>query len=816
MKKLFRSLIAVAAAAAAMTSCAKEMQENFSNTQQINVNFVAQDADTKTEFGTPEDGKVPVIWKEGDKVGLNVNLNGDMKVYAVDAVPTDGGKKAQFKYEGTLPAALTAPYTFYVISPNSGYVSSSTKNGYFQFLVPSKQTPTETSVDPAAQLLFAVSNNYEGIPTDVVNLQFEHLVAYGNLSVKNLDTEGKKVTGIDLIFETNVIGRYYIYPAKTGDERIEEVAGDKVVSLVTERLENNIFSVMPGDVSGKTLTVIVKVEGGAYKKQITIPADKAFKAGVISKFGVDLTGAEYEKEKTYSLVTDVATLKAGDQVIIGSSASLDTYGFVAMSTSQQQYNIAAVNVDNILKEKKLIAPGANIDVFTLEEGKAAGHFYLKSTNGKYLLRNPDSERAKNKNDLIARLKTDADYDDGCANWAFTLVNADTGELTIIANTNISSRKYIKANPNSGTLIFSCYSQASSMVAPCLYKLEDTPEPPKELKIAEVKVLTTGDAAWSSGFTTSQDFRNVAMDDDYIYLAEFNGTKKVWALKKDDFTATPVSNGTIASASSYGIYTACPRIMKNTNASINGGKDVLLVSNLGSGGDYRLYVYDKGIASDPSVITLSGSGRLGDTFTTYGTFDKGILFYAKNGGNGVVTFQMNGVVTGTRYLVNRLALTTDAACAYHPFPEDFTKGILAKRKEARGQSVVVNATETQIWNTWDTAFEATATLLEYVEGRNGFVCGYNFMEFNGKRYVIYGKRESAKEGRVYILEGETTDSWVSILNTADVKFRKDFSCTSGNGSTHSGMDVTARIIGDELYIAAVYQNVGLGVWKMYLE
>ena len=819
MKKLFRTMIAVAVAAAAMTSCAKEMQEIV---QENGVPFqvTMQGPDTKAIFGTAESSKYPVLWQEGDEVKvMALKTPGSKTDVAVvegkkyKVTVANEGKSASFTAE--CPAAATAPYQFFVLSPNSAFVScgdDATNKDYIQYTVPASQTPTATSVDPAAIITLGVSTQSADIP-GAINLTFKHLTAYGLLTLNNLTTGGKAVKSISLTFDESlgISGRWMYHPS-TDATNVNNKGN--VITVNTDKTENVYFSCAPVDISGTKITVTVAVEGSNLIKEITVPADKAFKAGTVSKFAIDMTGATEEAAKVFApvAVSDLSTLKAGDQLIIASVGEIGTMGRVACSTTQATANRTGISVSSLINEEgKLVNPTSGIQIVTLKAGTIEGCFLLEVGEGQYLY----CPGVTKKNHL--KTTTDLVTDNDAANWK---IYAD-GEKTRIASQVKSdwagdakpNRIYIEFNKDDGK----CSSYPiDSQSAACLFRLEDTPEPPKELKIAEVKVLTTGDAAWSSGFTTSQDFRNVAMDDDYIYLAEFNGTKKVWALKKDDFTATPVSNGTIASASSYDIYTACPRIMKNTNASINGGKDVLLVSNLGSGGDYRLYVYDNGIASDPSVITLSGSGRLGDTFTTYGTFEKGILFYAKNGGNGVVTFQMNGVVTGTRYLVNRLALTTDAACAYHPFPEDFTKGILAKRAEARGQSVVVNATETQIWNTWDTAFEATATNLEFAEGRNGYVCGYNFMEFNGKRYVIYGKRQSAKEGRVYILEGETTDSWVSILNTADVKFRRDFSCTSGNGSTHSGMDVTARIIGDELYIAAVYQNVGLGVWKMYLE
>ena len=66
----------------------------------------------------------------------------------------------------------------------------------------------------------------------------------------------------------------------------------------------------------------------------------------------------------------------------------------------------------------------------------------------------------------------------------------------------------------------------------------------------------------------------------------------------------------------------------------------------------------------------------------------------------------------------------------------------------------------------------------------------------------------------MLEGALTDSWETIINTASVKFRRDLMVTSGTlQSGSSSMDVTARVIGDDLYIAAQKQNVACGVYRL---
>ena len=67
MKKLFRTVLAVAVAAAAMTSCAKEMQEAAEGTG-VTFGVTMQGPETKAVFGTPSGTTYPVLWQEGDEV----------------------------------------------------------------------------------------------------------------------------------------------------------------------------------------------------------------------------------------------------------------------------------------------------------------------------------------------------------------------------------------------------------------------------------------------------------------------------------------------------------------------------------------------------------------------------------------------------------------------------------------------------------------------------------------------------------------------------------------------------------------------------
>ena len=351
--------------------------------------------------------------------------------------------------------------------------------------------------------------------------------------------------------------------------------------------------------------------------------------------------------------------------------------------------------------------------------------------------------------------------------------------------------------------------------------------PKSLTIETAWALFSTEAgAWNEGFGgKANSDRNIAMDDDYVYVAETPvesgvDSKKLWAISIADHKDVKLVNtdGVSGGAKSLG----CPRVIKNTDSGINGGKDILVCTNLTRGGDPTLYMWDNGIDNAPKAVTLKTwtSDWYGDVFTVYGTLQEGYLFFDKtNGeGNGIVTFNLKGLPGEYLSLVKRIKFNEAlgshvGACAYYPFPGNPYAGVYSPGRgtEKRGQIASFTG---ELHTDANAAYLPTLSPMDYAEGRNGFILGYNFIEWKDKRYVIYGKQPDAKQGFVYVLEGALTDSWESIINTAEVKFRRDLMVTSGSlQSGSSGMDVTARVIGGDLYIAAQKQNVACGLYRL---
>lgn len=333
--------------------------------------------------------------------------------------------------------------------------------------------------------------------------------------------------------------------------------------------------------------------------------------------------------------------------------------------------------------------------------------------------------------------------------------------------------------------------------------------------------STTDAFWSSyidGFTAGAE-RNVTLDDEYIYIAETNQSKNLWAISlTDPSTYKKLPVGTVLEEGTF--YVSCPRIIKNTDSALNDGKDLLVVSNMHTGGDPKLYVYDKGISEDPSVINLTtwASRRLGDTFTWWGTWQEGMLLFKDfNSAQGTVTFKTTGGIPGTMYLKGRIAAPpVTGAGAYFPFPDDIRKGVSSTRG---GELAWLTSTEKDLLNL-DGADNAP-TLVEL----SGYFTdtAFRFFTLADKRYVAYTRQVSASDGRLFILEGEATQSWEDIILERNVVYHAAIQndsemdgideTPSPMASTHSGMDLDVRVKGNDAWIAVVKQNVGLSLFKL---
>ena len=156
----------------------------------------------------------------------------------------------------------------------------------------------------------------------------------------------------------------------------------------------------------------------------------------------------------YELVTDAATLKAGDELLI---AYVDADGATVMSTEQKTNNRGAVEAT--VNADGTVTPNSDAQVVTLEGETNAWYF---NVGDGYLY-----AAGNDKN----YLKTEVEADDN-AKAKITIAKDETTEAVeaTIQFQGSNTRNLMRFNPNNGSPIFACYSSTSGTGSlPQLYR-----------------------------------------------------------------------------------------------------------------------------------------------------------------------------------------------------------------------------------------------------------------------------------------------------------------------------------------------------------
>ena len=340
------------------------------------------------------------------------------------------------------------------------------------------------------------------------------------------------------------------------------------------------------------------------------------------------------------------------------------------------------------------------------------------------------------------------------------------------------------------------------------------------------LYSTPDASWNEYYGGKPDSdRNVAMDDEYIYVAETRtDAAKLWAISIADPTNVKAVNVEGVDGGFWKL--ACPRVINDAS-----GNGYLLCSNMNStgetGADPKLYVWWDGIDSAPTAYTMNCSKpyeRIGDTWSFWGTLDKGMLLMASTTGNVRMWKWGNKILSNGTWVDSRYVVTpkVNGVAAFFPYPDDKNHGIYAVRDNVQAYSAAIEDGK-------DAWTAPGGTLLNVnALGSNYFLntASYQYITFNGKKYLAYTRCVSSEDGRLVITEGTADDTWAQVVarrHSGEMLYmaaiqnntEQDSIDESGNGrhSGNSGMDIAWRVIDGKLYIACIKQNVGLSLFRV---
>lgn len=310
------------------------------------------------------------------------------------------------------------------------------------------------------------------------------------------------------------------------------------------------------------------------------------------------------------------------------------------------------------------------------------------------------------------------------------------------------------------------------------------------------------SAWFTEFTQSTNIRNIAMDDQYVYLVHAGGPG-IHAVNMTDGTfvkslsTTGIANGTHLTSDA------------NTIDSEQGTR--LLVCNLavGKGGILKLYSYDS-IDSDPVVrlaYTLPGAYRFGDHFTVEGTWENGrLLFYDYNQTGNVAVFSIvDGIVSSAPEF---MTLTTKpggniGAMYKYPFNDsEYMYGGAGGRMDVFSVSGL-NATHT----------------LEVTDGGtfSNDIHGISFFVVGGKKYMSHvGLYDDRTSGRIKIAElkqASLAQSMSGITHPWTFYLAGDDASAVGASNGNAAGDAAFRVIGGKVYLAGNVPGSGIRVVEL---
>ena len=360
--------------------------------------------------------------------------------------------------------------------------------------------------------------------------------------------------------------------------------------------------------------------------------------------------------------------------------------------------------------------------------------------------------------------------------------------------------------------------------------QGTQEVLMSVTIAQEAAMPFAEKVWSIAavYGGGQD-RNMTMDSEYVYVAQAaggNGAIKAISIA-DPSVQKDVKIATKVSVSTNGTHAiSCVRILPNTDPAVNGGKDVLVASNLTTGdGTARLtvYVWTNGIDADPNYFVIdSGTRRLGDKFTVKGTYKSGELWFWDYGrkDNAAIRIAMNDGVAGLwgtpdlAYATGRFSVPVDEGGATigevvaHPgasFDGDGNPAALLATSNVSYGFVNQSAGNAYAISAWGT------------EPNLAQSWGYDFFEHNGKNYIAYVQipkdRNNATLNIIEDVNGAADFQGTLEAKAGLVTFDL-LDAPMANGTAGHGVgDCATAVVDGVRYIAIQGQNMGVALYRL---
>ena len=427
-------MIFVAVAAMGITACQNEPTEINVSAKKVTIEVIGELDATRSSFGDfVENGDAdyyPSKWDGGEQVVFSLN-----EAALVTAENTGTGSNATFSVG--LTDDETTEGTIYAFSPKGNY--STGKGGFTSInasyqdlyvVVPTEQTPSTTSVDPAAHLLAGKATYDNGLPSSI-KMTFNHVAAYGRMEITNFAEE---ITKVKITASAPLAGTscFYYYAGEKMGQLTN--ADQTTITINNPAADNKVFwfGCAPADLSEGTLEVKVYTADASYTKSIDFASKDlelgfAFVQGQVANFRVSITAANKD---------EALTIEDGQYVVAGKVDDV----YYAMYGANQTTAATIASKEITVTDGKVAAADAAGYVWTVAAAEGGYTFF----NGEhYLLASSSSGTS---------LKTQVEP----VVWAL----GETGDNGYIFISPKADNRYLMFNGESSTNKFGAYAEAN--------------------------------------------------------------------------------------------------------------------------------------------------------------------------------------------------------------------------------------------------------------------------------------------------------------------------------------------------------------------
>lgn len=356
MKKIYMILAALAVVFGAV-SCNKDDMTAGSGEPMV-VKFTAKAADVKAQFNPTsyENGAaVPVLWDGGENLSIAVG-DKDAKDFArncAEVVASDDKRSATWEYDfsGLVTDAYApkAPFTFHafcgsVRAYRNGSVSRVLLNN-----IPSEQTPGENSCDSKAIYLYSKSAEYQAWPSEVEMNPFEHLTAYGCITLGTGIPEDETIQSLTITADasTHLSGGAWYYYYATGNKYADYTGADAQTPQPSSSItlkpaeggalsrENLWFGCRP-TTELASLKFTITTDKGVYEVVKSELGGKNFEAGKVAMMTINGFEKEEEKEEEEIITYVWEASSTGSGFILGEFAQGEGEGLTWNNSTASQ------------------------------------------------------------------------------------------------------------------------------------------------------------------------------------------------------------------------------------------------------------------------------------------------------------------------------------------------------------------------------------------------------------------------------------------------------------------------------------------------